>query len=225
VSASASFVCRHPGDRLSRSIEAAQRHIERADVEHRLLQARSLERGVVLRQGVLRQRSVERRDAGIQQLRIHIHARSARGKPANFVANPVDHHLSQIGLQGPVAAILKAIQMPQRGDHGFLHEIGRVRDVASPSRQPAGGPAGEDRQMTREQLIESVLIPSTCAIEQIAGAVGGIGRLNAGMGHADVRAIIRRLQCVRFPLWACSSAPAAMVSGPTRPTATGRTST
>jgi hypothetical protein len=62
-----------------------------------------------------------------------------------MVTYPVHHGLTQVRLQGALAARLDPVQMLKRLNHCLLDDILRVGKVPGPRRQPSPGPSKQRR--------------------------------------------------------------------------------
>src|SRR5688500_2952311 len=83
--------------------------------------------------------------------------------------------------------MFEAVEMFQRFQNRFLNEIGRVGDVPCPAREAAGCPPAKGRDVTREQLVERVLVAATGALEEVTRGLDGIRRIRGNTWHQESR--------------------------------------
>jgi hypothetical protein len=84
--------------------------------------------------------------------------------PAQLVAEPVEHSLSQIRLQRADTTRLEVSNPLERLKQRVLDKVVGIRQVAGPVREPAPGPSLERLEVARKQALERALLAAAMAL-------------------------------------------------------------
>src|SRR5437762_760893 len=119
----------------------------------------SLERGFISSHALAPDRNVERRSGfaliGVGQFR----RRRTTSESSRFVANAIEHRLTQIRLERAFVTGIELIQPAERIDDRVLNEILGIERAPRGRRQSSASPAAQRRQAAREQAVERAAVP------------------------------------------------------------------
>ena len=68
-----------------------------------------------------------------------------RAPSTDFLPNPVDDRLAQVGLQGKFAPRLKVLHLPERAEQCFLDKVIGIGEVTGPTWQASARPSPQPR--------------------------------------------------------------------------------
>ena len=85
----------------------------------------------------------------------------------HFVADAIDHRLSEVGLHGADVPRLEGIEPPQHVEHGFLNEVPGIEAAPCRGRQPAVRPAFQLRHAALQEGFDRLPVAGAGAHHQL----------------------------------------------------------
>src|SRR5262245_61665759 len=92
---------------------------------------------------------------------------------AESIADAIEQRAPQVPQQRPLTLRLEGAEIPDRLEHGFLHDIGGIHGIPCPSWDAAVCPAVQGGKVALEESIKCPIITSARAPEQFErGRIG-----------------------------------------------------
>src|SRR5262245_16827060 len=85
----------------------------------------------------------------------------------HFIANAIQHRLSQIRLHGADVSRLEGVQTTKDVKHGFLNEVAGIEGIAGGGRQLAVRPAFQLRHASLQECLDGLTVSASRANDKL----------------------------------------------------------